>query len=138
MKKFRNYSVACVLFACLASTSANAGLVLDLSTAGVAEESFTFNNRRGVRAFDGLLTGENWESTSSLGDPQWVYVDLGGAFDITQIRIAHGTPLNHAVAYDLYVSEGLTAPDPETVLIKQPLFCKYRDEQAGHLAFMFR
>jgi hypothetical protein len=22
--------------------------------------------------------------------------------------------------------------------IKQPLFCKCRDEQAGHLAFMFR
>ena len=23
-------------------------------------------------------------------------------------------------------------------LIKQPLFCKCRDERAGHLAFMFR
>jgi hypothetical protein len=26
----------------------------------------------------------------------------------------------------------------QELLIKQPLFCKCRDERAGHLAFMFR
>jgi putative addiction module antidote len=26
----------------------------------------------------------------------------------------------------------------DQLLIKQLLFCKFRDEQAGHLAFMFR
>jgi hypothetical protein len=30
------------------------------------------------------------------------------------------------------------SPSPERSAVKQPLFCKCRDEQAGHLAFMLR
>ena len=91
--------------------------VLDLSSQPVDQESYTFANRTGVKAFDGTPEGEPWESTDTqTSGGTWIYVDLGTLYLVDKVEIYHGLNLNNATAYTLRAFDGVSAPDPDANL----------------------
>ena len=87
--------------------------VLDLSSQPVDQESYTFANRTGVKAFDGTPEGEPWESTDTqTSGGTWIYVDLGTLYLVDKVEIYHGLNLNNPAAYTLRAFDGVSAPDP--------------------------
>ena len=138
------------------SSSAQAGVVygnLGASGTGIISGTNTDYDPAAVTPNIQALA-QGFTASGSLDDRQVQSIDIGLFYDnslTAPLTVSiYADSFGEPVASPLYTSSSVTVgttavynfPFSNAALtlgeIKQPLFCNCRDEQAGHLAFMFR
>jgi F5/8 type C domain/Domain of unknown function (DUF1929)/Glyoxal oxidase N-terminus len=104
-----SYSVSCMGSGGTATASATVGVTAGSANIALnkpATASSVFSSAYlPSYAFDGNLN-TRWASAFQYVDPQWIYVDLGSAYNINEVKITWETA--YALAYQIQVSNDAT------------------------------